>query len=129
MQEFLLCIIFAPLFILYLIISVLMTPLKFIITLSIIFMSWHVAAQHKININAHVRYLPPDRVYLGAIRDGKLTLLDSMNVTTDSFTFSERDTLLKKGLYYVILNKAKTSYLQLIVDKEDVAFHTVYQHI
>jgi len=80
-------------------------------------------------IDGCVKDLHSSTVYLACVQDGTLRMIDSVQVNNRScFRFTVSDTL-PTGLYVVIFNKEKTSYMQFIFNGEDVSVSTVFSAV
>ena len=82
-------------------------------------------SQSQINIRGCIKGLPYSKVYLAEVYAGRAKLIDSVQANNDCFDFHPADTL-HEGLYYIILNKERTAFVQLILNKGDVVFHSVF---
>lgn len=82
----------------------------------------------QVSIHGCIKDLPSRYVYLAEVNAGRTKLIDSAIVDRGCFNLYESDTI-PVGVYFVILNPEKTAYIQLILNKENVAFHSSLNNI
>jgi peroxiredoxin len=82
-------------------------------------------AQHAFHIKGNVKQLPSSQVYLTEIVGGRIIPYDSANVISGQFTFNLPETI-TPGVYRLFLDKAQTTSIDLILNKEDIIFNTTY---
>lgn len=82
----------------------------------------------QVNIHGCIKDLPSKYVYLAEVYAGRAKLIDSGIVDKGCFSLHESDTI-PVGVYYVILNRDMSAFIQLILNKQDVTFHSTVNNI
>jgi peroxiredoxin len=98
---------------------------KIILSLSFCFFCSVIVAQKIFHIKGNVKQLSSSQVYLAEIIGGRVVPYDSAIVENGQFSFNLPETI-TPGVYRLFFDKEQTRSVDLILNKEDVTFHTAY---
>jgi peroxiredoxin len=98
---------------------------KIILSLLLYFFCTAIIAQNTFHVKGDVKLLPSSQVYLTEIIGGKVVPYDSVSVQNGQFSFNLPETI-TPGVYRLFLDKEQVTSIDLILNKEDITFHTTY---